>query len=203
MSWSGPRGFLPKSNRKRLLTFLQPSCFSTRKADVLAAQAPLGHLYRMCADKNEAMTGLCHQHSIAHKVGQPLPFLPPPGGFAPMPPMGFGGVPMGARYGSLEKWPWEEQGKSTPQSSDQPMAPMAPMAMTAPMAPMPQTPQAPAAPTFTEDGELEQKANMERLAQLPPTELEKLPSSTKVQLLEYLQKCPKPTDSRVKAEIVK
>jgi len=110
--------------------------------------------------------------------GQPLPFLPPPGGFAPMgvPPMGMNlGVPMGAR----------------------PMAPMAPM--TAPMQPVPQIPQVPAAPAFTE----EQKANMERLAQLPPPELEKLPNSTKVQLLEYLQTCPKPADGRVKAEIVK
>ena len=44
-------------NRKRFSTFLQ--LFSTRKADVLAA--PLGHLYRMCADKNEAMTGFCRQ----------------------------------------------------------------------------------------------------------------------------------------------
>ena len=126
--------------------------------------------------------------------------------------------------------------------------------------------QVPAAPTFTEDRNVffrwsndiestgnefwrqrcgnfqEQKANMERLAQLPPPELEKLPNSTKVrcanaqfaalpdfnhgvpnttntltcnvrnisqcsycqvQLLEYLQTCPKPADGRVKAEIVK
>jgi hypothetical protein len=28
-------------------------------------------------------------------------------------------------------------------------------------------------------------------------------AAAQVQLLEYLQKCPKPTDSRVKAEIVK
>ena len=47
----------------------------TRKADVLAAQAPLGHLYRMCADKNAAMTGAaspqltigsCFSHSFSH-----------------------------------------------------------------------------------------------------------------------------------------
>ena len=50
------RGFLPKSESRTFLD-VSSSQLSTRKADVLAAQAPLGHLYRMCADKNGAMTG--------------------------------------------------------------------------------------------------------------------------------------------------
>lgn len=107
----------------------------------------------------------------APPLGQPLPFLQP--GFAPMPSPMVGMPPLGA--------------PGVPMTAP----PLRPMAQV-PTAVPPPTP----APVYTE----EQRQQMERLAQLPPTELEKLPAATKMQLLEYLQKSPKP-NSRVKMEV--
>eukprot|EP00913_Durusdinium_trenchii_P010765 g10099.t1 len=104
-------------------------------------------------------------------TGQPLPFLQP--GFAPMPSPMVGMPPLGA--------------PGVPMTAP----PLRPMAQV-PTAVPPPTP----APVYTEA----QRQQMERLAQLPPTELEKLPAATKMQLLEYLQKSPKP-NSRVKMEV--
>lgn len=67
------RGFLPKSESRTFLD-VSSSQLSTRKADVLAAQAPLGHLYRMCADKNGAMTGAA---SLSSQLVHAFPIIFP------------------------------------------------------------------------------------------------------------------------------